>query len=114
MDDHVYMKKGKRYYPIGVYYSRDYLTEGVWVVSKDKNSTEITSANYMKDLFGLDKKENVKALSVGELGNLHKITEQVIRDVPFSEFENGFTYTEMVHKIVGATYENILKSQKNS
>ena len=34
-DDRVYQKVGKRYEPIGLFYDRDWLTDGVWVVQSN-------------------------------------------------------------------------------
>ena len=112
MDDNFYIKVGKRYKPMGVLL-RDRLCEGVWVVSKHHNSNETINADYMKDLFGVEKLENLQKLSLGELGSLHKLTEDVMQSFDFNEyFKESFTITDLVHKIVGLTYDKILEEQK--
>ena len=35
IDDRVYQKVGKRYEPIGHFYNRDWITDGVWVVQSN-------------------------------------------------------------------------------
>lgn len=111
MSENFYIKVGKRYKPMGVLL-HDYLSEGVWVVSKHQYSRETTSAKYMNELFDVEKLENLKKLSIGEIGSLHKITEEILQELPISEIGNSFSYNDLVHKIVGMTYDKILEESK--
>ena len=47
--DTLYKKIGKRYVPHGVSY--DGLSEGLWIVHKNKSSISITSVDYLRDRF---------------------------------------------------------------
>ena len=49
-DDLVYQKVGKRYEPIGRFYDRDWLTDGIWVVQS--NGLLFNAAIYAKE-FGI-------------------------------------------------------------
>ena len=49
-DDRVYQKVGKRYEPIGRFYDRDWLTDGIWVVQS--NGLLFNAAIYAKE-FGI-------------------------------------------------------------
>lgn len=112
MSENFYIKIGKRYKPIGVLL-HDYLGEGVWVVCKHPYSRETISAKYMHGLFDVDKLENLKKLTIGEIGSLHKITEQILQELPLENFGTKLTYNDLVHKIVGMTYDKILEENKS-
>lgn len=47
--DTLYKKIGKRYVPYGVCYDR--LSEGLWIVHKNKSSISTTSVDYLRDRF---------------------------------------------------------------
>lgn len=44
--EQVYIKKGKRYIPIGVHCERDYLTKGLWLVCEDNHCKSLRNVLY--------------------------------------------------------------------
>ena len=104
MEDHnVYVKEGRKYRPIGYWFEgrNDWLTEGVWVVSKHRNSTGITNGEYLKETYGIDKMSDLKKPSFAELGGLNKLTDDVISEIDLDKYKAG-TLHEQVAMIMSA------------
>lgn len=71
-----YIKKGRRYEPIGTCVCDTTLTEGVWVVTKNKGSKSICRADYLDNIYQLDKCSELQKLTIAQRGYLDKITEE--------------------------------------
>lgn len=99
-DTNIYIKKGRKYKPIGIYLNNkhDYLTEGVWVVHKNTYSSSITNGDYIKELFNIDKMSNLVKMPFAELGGMHKIANEIASRFPKEKTCKNFT--EVVHTIL--------------
>lgn len=97
----VYRKVGQnKYEPIGTLCREDYLTEGVWVVTRSKGRKSITSGRYMFGQFQLEKCANLQALPISQLATLHKIADEVFFDTDKSGKSEYEAFQERVAKVV--------------
>lgn len=82
-DTNIYIKQGRRYKPVGMYFSDTYnLSEGVWAVLKYKYSKETISGEYLKDLFTLNKMSNIEKVSFAELADMHRTASEILAKMP--------------------------------
>ena len=78
VSDTLYRKINGKYEPVGMLYSRDDLSEGVWVVT---SSRSFCNGKYIKDRFRIDKVSDLQYPTIAELGGIRKLTEQAIQDL---------------------------------
>lgn len=101
-DRNVYVKEGGRYKPIGYWFTghNDWLSEGVWVVTKHEHSKGMTNGQYLKDIYGIDKVSDLTEVSFAEIGGLNKIVDEIVMNYKWEDFHNKSMY-EIVSKIAG-------------
>ena len=91
-----------KYVPVSTTYAND-LSEGVWVVTRDRSCRETIRGQYLKELLKLDKASDLKEMpSLAELGGWHKCAQWVLDEI--GDFES-MTMKEIVYAIVGKVYE---------
>ena len=91
-----------KYVPVSTTYTKD-LSEGVWVVTRDRSCGEIIRGQYLKELMKLDKASDLKEMpSLAELGGWQKCAQWVLDEI--GDFES-MTMKEIVYAIVGKVYE---------
>jgi hypothetical protein len=73
-----YKKINGKYEPIGRFYDRDFLTEGVWVVYCDN---AYCNGKYLKDKFRLEKVSDLQYPSIAELGGLEAAIHQAFEEL---------------------------------
>lgn len=101
----VFRKIGNRYEPVGALYPHDdYLTEGVWVVTRGRGSKQIASGEYVKGLFQCEKLANLEALPMSQLGFLQKQAEAAF----FSVDDKGLSACDAFIKRVGYLFNVLL------
>ena len=101
----IFRKIGNRYEPAGALYPHDdYLTEGVWVVTRGRGSKHIASGEYVKGLFQCEKLANLEALPMSQLGFLQKQAEAAF----FSVDGNGLSPYEAFVKRAAYLLNNLL------
>ena len=81
-DTNIYIKQGRRYKPVGMYFHDTYLSEGVWAVLKHKYSKEIVNGEYLKDLFTLNRMSNIEKVSFAELADMHRTANAIVAQMP--------------------------------
>ena len=99
-DDNVYIKRGKRYIPIGLYTER-YLPDGIWYVRHYDGSYGQTNVDhYLSGLYKVG--ELPKAIDVPKLCSMHTYCEYVMNSPEFRELMDKGTYSfqELTAKIV--------------
>ena len=91
-----------KYVPVSTTYSND-LSEGVWVVTRDRSCSEIMRGQYLKELMKLERASDLKEMpSLAELGGWQKCAQWVLDEI--GDFES-MTMKEIVYAIVGKVYE---------
>lgn len=106
-DSNIYIKVGRRYEPVGYYFSSQntWLTEGVWVVLKRPYSKEIVNGNHLKAEYGIDKISDLKDFTFAELGDVHKTAEEVMSRFPHDWFKTSHSLSETVCMALGRLKE---------
>lgn len=74
IDDRVYQKVGKRYEPIGHFYNRDWLTDGVWVV---QSNGFFNATIYAKE-FGIIRVGDNKPADFSTMASQYNLFEKLI------------------------------------
>lgn len=100
-DDNVYIKRGKRYIPIGLSYTERYLPDGIWYVRHYDGSYGQTNVDhYLSGLYKVG--ELPKAIDVPKLCSMHTYCEYVMNSPEFRELMDKGTYSfqELTAKIV--------------
>lgn len=75
-DNRVYQKVGKRYEPIGHFYNRDWLTDGVWVVQS--NGSSILNATSYAQEFGIIRVGDNKPADFSTMASQYNLFEKII------------------------------------
>ena len=111
-DTNIYIKEGRKYRPVGMYFDSryDYLTEGVWVVLKNSFSVETIKGSYLKELFGIDKMSDLTKTSFAELGDMHKKANEIT--MRLQKEETCKNISEIVHTVLKLLKE-IQEEDKN-
>jgi hypothetical protein len=68
-----YKKINGKYEPVGRFFNRDYLTEGVWVVYCDH---AFCNGKYLKEKFRMEKVSDLQYPTIAELGGLESAIHQ--------------------------------------
>lgn len=108
-----YKKINGKYEPIGRFYDRDFLTEGVWVVYCDN---AYCNGKYLKDKFRLEKVSDLQYPSIAELGCLEAAIHQAFEErLPYKENAlrtTGYSEYDGYHFIVKRTLEILKEKSK--
>ena len=75
-DNRLYHKVGNRYEPIGHFYNRDWLTDGIWVVQS--NGSSIFNATIYAQEFGIVKVGSNKPADFSTMASQYNLYEKII------------------------------------
>ena len=122
-DDNLLFRKVKgRYVPCGRL-NADIMNEGVWVVLSNLSycSRSVTHADYLKDLFQIQKVSGIEEVSIAKLGGLEKYYDYVASEWNkyFKDYMLGHEWSpsnsDVIHFIIGKVFEysEKMKEEKN-
>jgi hypothetical protein len=102
-DNALYRKVGRRYVATNMLMPDAYsLPEGVWVVTKNRYSTQTTSSNYLKKVFNLDKASDIENVSLAKLGGMQKLANHLCQNL---DKVNGETTYDRCCQIVKILFD---------
>lgn len=78
VSDTAYRKINGKYEPVGLFYDRDCLTEGVWVVYARHG---YCNGKYLKEQFAMDKVSGIEYPTIAQLGGMEAAIEQAWREL---------------------------------
>lgn len=108
-----YRKINGKYEPVGRFYDRDHLTEGVWVVYCDHG---FCNGKYLRDKFHMDKVSELQYPTLAELGGIEQAIEQAWREHSAYKQEKlhttGYSEYDGFHFVARRTIELLMKKQK--
>lgn len=91
-----------KYVPVSTICTND-LSEGVWVVTRDRSCSEIMRGQYLKELMKLDKVSDLQEMpSLAELGGWQKCAKWVLDEIGDI---NTMTKNDIVYAVVGKVFE---------
>lgn len=95
----IYKKEGKRYYPIGAEYDKNWLNDGVWIVRN--KGCNITRADYaIEKLCMIPEATIVEAASMQEyVDYAHDKLFNMIRE------DKQYSTDDLINMVVGAVFE---------
>jgi len=76
-DNAYYLKRNGRYIADGWYYPAHSLPEGVWIVTKSKNSEGFMDAGYAEKIFDVHMASELEHITLAKLGGLDKLTRHL-------------------------------------
>ena len=108
-----FRKVNGKYVPCGIYKRTDRLSEGVWVVLSNLSycSRQMASADYLKDLFQIQKVSGIEEVSIAQLGGLEKYYDYVASEWNkyYKDYMLGHEWSpsdsEAIHFIIGKVFE---------
>ena len=108
-----FRKRGGKYIPCGTLESHDILGEGVWVVLSNLSycSKSISSGDYLKELFQINKVSGIEEVSIAQLGGLEKYYDYVSREWSkyYKQYMLGHEWSpsnsDVIHFIIGKVFE---------
>ena len=104
----IFRRINGKYVPVSTTYSND-LSEGVWVVTRDRSCGEIMRGQYLKELMKLDKASDLKEMpSLAELGGWQKCAKWVLDEI--KDF-SSMTKNDIVYAVVGKVFEYSKKGE---
>ena len=114
-DDNVYIKRGRKYIPIGLS-CHNYIPDGIWYVRHFDNSYGHTNVDHY--LSGLYKVGDVPEYpDIPQLCGLHSYVEYVLNSPEFKQIMDSGTYSwqVLVSKITALIFRlnKILKDKEN-
>lgn len=111
--DLFFRKRGGKYIPCGTLESHDILGEGVWVVLSNLSycSKSISSGDYLKELFQINKVSGIEEVSIAQLGGLEKYADYVKHE--WNEYYRNYmlghewspSNSDVIHFIIGKVFE---------
>ena len=115
-----FRKVNGKYVPCGIYKRTDMLSEGVWVVLSNLSycSRQMASADYLKDLFQIQKVSGIEEVSIAKLGGLEKYYDYVASEWNkyYKEYTLGHEWSpsnsDAIHFIIGKMFEFNEKQKK--
>ena len=119
-DDNLVFRKVKgKYVPCGRL-NADIMNEGVWVVLSNLSygSRSVTHADYLKDLFQIQKVSGIEEVSIAKLGGLEKYYDYVASEWNkyFKDYMLGHEWSpsnsDVIHFIIGKVFEYSEKMKK--
>lgn len=115
-----FRKVNGKYVPCGRYNRTDILSEGVWVVLSNLSycSRQMASADYLKDLFQIQKVSGIEEVSIAKLGGLEKYYDYVASE--WNKYYEGYklshewspSNSDAIHFIIGKVFEFNEKQKK--
>lgn len=121
-DDGLLFRKIKgKYVPCGRNEHMDMLSEGVWVVLSNLSycSRQMASADYLKDLFQIQKVSGIEDVSIAKLGGLERYYDYVASewDKYYKDYLLGHEWSpsdsDAIHFIIGKIFEFNEKQKKD-
>lgn len=114
-DDNVYIKRGRKYIPIGLS-CHNYIPDGIWYVRHFDNSYGHTNVDHY--LSGLYRVGDVpEPIDVPKLCSTHSYVEYVMNSPEFREIMNkgSYSFQELVSKITALILKlnKTLKAKEN-
>lgn len=114
VSDTVYRKINGKYEPVGRFFNRDYLTEGVWVVYCDH---AFCNGKYLKNKFRMEKVSDLQYPTISELGGMEAAIHQAWEELPSYKEQalrtTGYSSFDGYYFMVKRTLE-ILKERGNN
>ena len=113
-DGNLFFRKVKgKYVPCGRREHIDRLSEGVWVVLSNLShcSSQMTSADYLKDLFQINKVSGIEDVSISQLGGLERYYDYVASEWNkyYKDYMLGHEWSpsnsDAIHFIIGKVFE---------
>ena len=108
-----YKKINGKYEPVGRFFDRDYLTQGVWVVYCDN---AFCNGKYLKEKFRLEKVSDLQYPTIAELGGMeaaiHQAWEELLRFKEQALRTTGFSEYDGYHFMVKRTLEILKEKNK--
>ena len=97
-----------KYVPVSTTYAND-LSEGVWVVTRDRSCRETIRGQYLKELLKLDKASDLEEMpSLAALGGWQKCAKYVLDEIgDFSKM----TKRDIIYAVVGKVFEYSKKGE---
>ena len=120
-DDLLFRKVKGKYVPCGRNEHLDRLSEGVWVVLSNLSycSRQMASADYLKDLFQIQKVSGIEEVSIAQLGGLEKYYDYVASEWNkyYKDYLLGHEWSpsnsDAIHFIIGKVFEFNEKQKKD-
>ena len=120
-DDLFFRKVNGKYVPCSRYDHYDMAREGVWVVLSNLSycSRQCISADYLKDLFQIQKVSDIEEISIAQLGGLEKYYDYVISEWNeyYKQYMLGHEWppsnSDFIHFIIGKVFEFNEKLKKD-
>ena len=112
-DDLFFRKVNGKYVPCGRNEHCYMATEGVWVVLSNLSycSSQMTSADYLKDLFQINKVSGIEDVSIAKLGGLERYYDYVASEWNkyYKEYMLGHEWSpsnsDVIHFIIGKVFD---------
>lgn len=119
-DDLLFRKVKGKYVPCGRNEHMDRLSEGVWVVLSNLSycSQQMASADYLKDLFQIQKVCGIEDVTIAQLGGLEKYYDYVASEWNkyYKDYLLGHEWSpsnsDAIHFIIGKVFEFNEKQKK--
>lgn len=111
-DSKVYKKVGRRYEPIGTFYNRDWLNDGIWYVRT--NGSRITNGSYLEGLFKISDKPLFD--NFARYCDLADVADKVLNDKDFNaklNLEKGYSISDIVHLTIACLEKYRQEDGKN-
>ena len=110
-----YRKINGKYEPVGRFFDRDFLTEGIWVVYCDHG---FCNGKYMKEKFQMEKVSDLQYPTIAELGGIESAIEQAWQELSGFQHERsrttGYSVYESYHFVARRTLEIIMERNKTT
>lgn len=103
-DNKLYRKINGKYYPFGMEFRHDTLSEGVWVVTREKSCTGIHNGKFLREQFGIEKCSGLDYIPISKIGGLEKCARYVIGEMRLMN-TNAMTNHDFVRAIIGKVFE---------
>ena len=111
--DLFFRKVNGKYVPFGRIANGDMIHEGVWVVLSNLSycSSQMTSSDYLKDLFQINKVSGIEEVSIAQLGGLERYYDYVASELNkyYKDYMIGHEWSpsnsDAIHFIIGKVFE---------
>lgn len=113
-DGNLFFRKVKgKYVPCGRHEHIDRLSEGVWVVLSNLShcSSQMASADYLRDLFQINKVSGIEEVSISKLGGLERYYDYVASEWNkyYKDYMLGHEWSpsnsDAIHFIIGKVFD---------
>ena len=113
-DGNLFFRKVRgKYVPFGRIANGDILHEGIWVVLSNLSycSRHMASADYLKDLFKINKVSGIEEVSIAKLGGLERYYDYVASEWNkyYKDYMLGHEWSpsnsDAIHFIIGKVFE---------